>query len=367
MARVLSTVDADSAADRLTPLFEVHQARLYRLARRLAPTRDDALDLVQETFLRAARSPKSIPIGITEEEAWLVRVLINIRRDQWRKTSRRHRLRAVALGSNQSHFGAGDAEAALIARTAVWQALDILPPRRRAIPAIASLLGISAVTVRWHLSKGGRELAGKLKAYMGNQMKDVRELLREADPLRDEPTWQVSRELRLHTFLESASGVRPDSGPSRKRSRRTALFAIAALTIGGCVLGPRIWPIFVGELQAAVLFEVMLADDRPAPGLRQAKVSGSDRSIHLHGEVIVTNGDIAVARAVPISGSSEYSIDIEFNTSGAAKMRAATANHLGKLAAILLNGQVVMAPTLRTPIAASQAQAEKIVKGIEIQ
>jgi RNA polymerase sigma factor (sigma-70 family) len=67
----------------------------------------------------------------------------------------------------------------LIARTAVWQALDILPPRRRAIivmyeleglaiPAIASLLGISAITVRWHLSKGRRELAGALKAYLGD-------------------------------------------------------------------------------------------------------------------------------------------------------------------------------------------------------
>jgi DNA-directed RNA polymerase specialized sigma24 family protein len=37
-----------------------------------------------------------------------------------------------------------------------------------AIPAIASLLGISAITVRWHLSKGRRELSGALKAYLGN-------------------------------------------------------------------------------------------------------------------------------------------------------------------------------------------------------
>jgi preprotein translocase subunit SecD len=56
-------------------------------------------------------------------------------------------------------------------------------------------------------------------------------------------------------------------------------------------------------------------------------------------------------------------------------MRAATASHIGKPVAILLDGLVVMAPVLRTPIGASaritgsftRAQAERIVKGIEIQ
>ena len=52
---------------------------------------DDALDLVQETYLKAARSPTSVPLGATSEEAWLVRVLINIRRDQWRQTAVRKR------------------------------------------------------------------------------------------------------------------------------------------------------------------------------------------------------------------------------------------------------------------------------------
>jgi RNA polymerase sigma-70 factor (ECF subfamily) len=166
-------------AERLTAMFDVHYARLYRLARRLAPSTDDALDLVQETFLRAARSLKSIPAGVTNEEAWLVRVLINIRRDQWRKNSIRDRHEKAEFGRRRQANGAGDPEAALIARTAVWQALDILPPRRRAIvvmyeleglaiPDIASLLGISAITVRWHLSKGKRELTGALRAYLGD-------------------------------------------------------------------------------------------------------------------------------------------------------------------------------------------------------
>jgi hypothetical protein len=43
---------------------------------REVPTADDALDLVQDTFLRAARTPRSIPSGFAAEEAWLVPVLV---------------------------------------------------------------------------------------------------------------------------------------------------------------------------------------------------------------------------------------------------------------------------------------------------
>jgi len=175
MAAVLPVAMPSDPGARLSALFDAHHERLYRLARRLAPRADEALDLVQETFLKAARSPGAVPAGATNEEAWLVRVLINIRRDQWRKTIVRKRHdREVGHSS-----GVDDSqEAALIARATVWRALDILKPRRRAalvmyeleglpIPAIASLLGISAVTVRWHLSMGRRDLARVLKGQVG--------------------------------------------------------------------------------------------------------------------------------------------------------------------------------------------------------
>jgi RNA polymerase sigma-70 factor (ECF subfamily) len=71
-----------TSSDRLAALFEAHSDRLYRLARRLTPTRDEARDLVQETFLRAAAAPTLVPSGHRDEESWLVRVLVNIQRDQ---------------------------------------------------------------------------------------------------------------------------------------------------------------------------------------------------------------------------------------------------------------------------------------------
>ena len=81
LTRPLPVVAGDPI-ERLESLFDAHFDRLYGLARRLAPSADDALDLVQETFLKATRFPKSIPDATAEQEAWLVRVLINIRRDQ---------------------------------------------------------------------------------------------------------------------------------------------------------------------------------------------------------------------------------------------------------------------------------------------
>jgi RNA polymerase sigma-70 factor (ECF subfamily) len=177
---IASDLPVDLAAqpvERLTSLFDAHRVRMYRLARRLVSSREDAMDLVQETFLRAARSVNSIPHGSSSEEAWLVRVLVNIRRDQWRKSGVRSRHEREADPGGQTS-GNPDPEASLIARTAVWQALDLLSPRRRAIivmaeleglstNAIASVLGINAITVRWHLSMGRRELTIALKPFMG--------------------------------------------------------------------------------------------------------------------------------------------------------------------------------------------------------
>ena len=175
MAQVIPIESASDPVGRLAALFDTHYGRLYRLARRLVPTPDDALDLVQETFLRAARSPNTVPVGTRDEEAWLVRVLINIRRDQWRHAAVRDRFnRDTKTGGSETAVAGLDPEASMIARATVWRALDLLPPRRRAvvvmhelegldIPSIASLLGISSITVRWHLSRGKRELADIVK------------------------------------------------------------------------------------------------------------------------------------------------------------------------------------------------------------
>lgn len=161
---------ADPAA-RLGRLFDTHYARLYRLARRLSPSRDDALDLVQETFVRAAARPDAVPEGPAAEEAWLVRVLVNAQRDEWRKRTVRnaHRVR-----TRVDEAGAHP-EAARIASATVWHAVSALPPRRRAVVVlheleglgvaeVAATLGLARPTVRWHLFRARAELAAALQA-----------------------------------------------------------------------------------------------------------------------------------------------------------------------------------------------------------
>jgi len=169
----------DRPSDRIAALFDAHHQRLYRLARRLTTNADDALDLVQETFLRAARAPTSVPAGPDREEAWLVRVLINLRRDQWRRAAVQKRHDGPTPGLRVQCHAESDHGSAVIARATVWRALDMLPPRRRAvvvmheleglaISTIASQLGISAITVRWHLSAGRRDLTRVLTSRHGD-------------------------------------------------------------------------------------------------------------------------------------------------------------------------------------------------------
>ena len=168
---------SDDRSERLAALFDAHEDRVYRLARRLAASADDAHDLVQDTFLRAAKSWRSVPAGFANEEAWLVRVLINIRRDQWRKTGVRKRSAATLRAEATSY--PSTLETALIAKRAVWAALELLHPRRRAIvilhelegqrlSTIASLLGVSGMTVRWHLSMARRDLKRVLAPHRGD-------------------------------------------------------------------------------------------------------------------------------------------------------------------------------------------------------
>lgn len=154
-------------AERVAALFDAHHARLYRLARRLSSTSDDALDLVQETFLRAAQRPDAVPVDANAEEAWLVRVLVNLQRDAWRHQGVRQR-HAADLHPRAPVLS--DPEAAAVARATVWNAIRALPPRQRAIVIlhelegrdtahIGVLLGISRITVRWHLARAHRHLA----------------------------------------------------------------------------------------------------------------------------------------------------------------------------------------------------------------
>lgn len=64
---------------------EPHIPTLYRVARRMARTREDAEDLVQETCLKAYRAFHQFQLG-SDCKAWLITILINTYRDWARKS-----------------------------------------------------------------------------------------------------------------------------------------------------------------------------------------------------------------------------------------------------------------------------------------
>jgi RNA polymerase sigma-70 factor (ECF subfamily) len=61
--------------------------QVYRVARRLVGTREEAEDLVQETYSRAFMSWRSYTPG-TNLRAWLLRILTNLNLDRGRKIQR---------------------------------------------------------------------------------------------------------------------------------------------------------------------------------------------------------------------------------------------------------------------------------------
>lgn len=158
------TSDEISRAEAIGRLFDSHHDRLYRLALRLTWGDDDARDLVQECFLRAIEH--RVPDDPKFAERWLARVLINLCRD-------RHRRGAVRRACDPEPRTEAAAAADPAVNAAVRDAVLALPPRQRAIVVlhemegrtlreVAGMLGIAAVTARWHLHMALRSLRKEL-------------------------------------------------------------------------------------------------------------------------------------------------------------------------------------------------------------
>ena len=152
------------ARRRLETLFDDHNRWLWRLALRMTSDPEAARDLVQETFLRAARHIDRIPRD--SGGPWLGRALVNLCRDRFRRLDVRDRAEPQqrALAPREP-----DQEAALVARLTVEKGVARLPPRRRAVLVlcelegrevadVAALLGLRQATVRWHLMAARRQL-----------------------------------------------------------------------------------------------------------------------------------------------------------------------------------------------------------------
>ena len=124
--------------DALAPLMERHYQRLYRIALSYLRQPDDALDAVQETFVKAFQNANRWD-GSMEAGPWLSRVAINQSIDRWRRNRRRratfapleegdHELSLADGAPTPDHRVHGREVGERLAR-----ALDTLPERQRAV------------------------------------------------------------------------------------------------------------------------------------------------------------------------------------------------------------------------------------------
>ena len=156
--------------------------QVYRVARRLVGSREEAEDLVQETYARAFRSWRSYTPG-TNMRAWLLRILTNLNVDRGRRIQRSPQTQALEETdyylANKLASAAGedvleqDVVVERLSQDSVVNALaDIQPQFREVVVLVdigdftyadaAQILDIPIGTVMSRLHRGRRALKAKL-------------------------------------------------------------------------------------------------------------------------------------------------------------------------------------------------------------
>jgi RNA polymerase sigma-70 factor (ECF subfamily) len=153
--------------------------QVYRVARRLVSTREEAEDLVQETYARAFRSWRSYTPG-TNLRAWLFRILTNLNIDRGRREQRSPSTQPLEEGDyflyNRLEADSGSDEARIVERLSqdeIVQALAEVPHDFRDVIVLvdigdftyqdaAQILDIPIGTVMSRLHRGRRILKREL-------------------------------------------------------------------------------------------------------------------------------------------------------------------------------------------------------------
>ena len=156
--------------------------QVYRVARRLVGSREEAEDLVQDTYARAFRSWRQFEPG-TNLRAWLLRILANLNIDRGRRVQRTPDTQPLEEGDyflyNRLEEAAGDSspeEERVVERLSqddIVSALSAVPHDFRDVVVLvdigefsyaeaAQILDVPIGTVMSRLHRGRRILKGQL-------------------------------------------------------------------------------------------------------------------------------------------------------------------------------------------------------------
>ena len=146
-------------------LIDEYQSHLYRIAFNICKNREDAEDIVQDTFVQYHISNKEYD-DESHIRAWLMRVTINNSRNTLRSFWRKHR---QSLESYMEELNFPDSES-----SALFEAVLQLPEKQRTvihlfyyedytIKEIAEILHVSESNVKVRLNRGRAALREELK------------------------------------------------------------------------------------------------------------------------------------------------------------------------------------------------------------
>jgi RNA polymerase sigma-70 factor (ECF subfamily) len=161
--------------------------QVYRVARHLASSREEADDLVQETYARAFRSWRSYTPG-TNLRAWLLRILTNLNIDRGRRKQRAPQMQPLEANDYylydklaDSDGGPSDEEKVVerLSQDDIVEALAEVPHDFRDVIVLvdigdfsyqdaAQILGIPIGTVMSRLHRGRRILKRELADTFGD-------------------------------------------------------------------------------------------------------------------------------------------------------------------------------------------------------
>jgi RNA polymerase sigma-70 factor (ECF subfamily) len=166
-------------------LYEEHRERIFLTALRYSGSRQDAEDILQETFIKAFSRLRTFDFRVSPNfSSWLLSISINTALDHLRRRGRRKESKHVSLADLPAEIpAAGPSPDVTAARSLaierIRETLRILSPSQRAvfdlrftehldIGEIAGALGRSESSVKTQLSRALAKLRKTLEPDWGN-------------------------------------------------------------------------------------------------------------------------------------------------------------------------------------------------------
>jgi RNA polymerase sigma-70 factor (ECF subfamily) len=167
----------------LTPLMERHSKRVYRIALSYLRNPDEALDAVQDTFVKAFQHAARWDTA-TEVAPWLMRIAVNHSIDRYRKDKRRgvHHT-ALVDGDHDERIAADEVSPERRAQglelgEKIARALSTLPESHRAVFVLRHYDGMSLEEIAGTLNLS----VGTVKSSLHRAVYRLRERLSELAP-----------------------------------------------------------------------------------------------------------------------------------------------------------------------------------------